>query len=382
MAFVRIPNPQSETTIFLLMNIPFVDLHRQYLRHQTEIDAAMASVIQDSAYIGGHRVKSFESEFGQWLGVEHVVACANGTDSIEILLDALGVKSGDEVIVPALSWISTAEAVGTRGATPVFVDIDDTYCINPSLIEAKITPCTKGIIPVHLYGCPANMPVIMDIAQRHNLFVLEDCAQAHGAEVGGQKVGTFGDCASFSFYPGKNLGAYGDAGAMVTNRSDIAEKARIIANHGQPQKHTHVLEGRNSRMDGMHAAVLSVKLKHLDTWTNERIAAAAHYYELLNDHSSLALPQTPENSKHVYHLYVVQSPDRDALALHLTEQRIGNSIHYPTPLPAMDCYQHLNTPASDYPVATGACDRILSLPMFGELRDEEIQMVASSLPTA
>ena len=359
------------------MNIPFVDLHRQYLRHQTEIDAAMASVIQDSAYIGGHRVKSFESEFGQWLGVEHVVACANGTDSIEILLDALGVKSGDEVIVPALSWISTAEAVGTRGATPVFVDIDDTYCINPSLIEAKITPCTKGIIPVHLYGCPANMPVIMDIAKRHNLFVLEDCAQAHGAEVNGQKVGTFGDCASFSFYPGKNLGAYGDAGCMVTNRSDIAEKARIIANHGQPQKHTHVLEGRNSRMDGMHAAVLSVKLKHLNTRTDERIAAAARYDELLNDHSSLALPQTPENSKHVYHLYVVQSPDRDALALHLTEQGIGNSIHYPTPLPAMDCYQHLNTPASDYPVAAGACERILSLPMFGELKHTEVQKITA-----
>ena len=190
---------------------------------------------------------------------------------------------------------------------------------------------------------------VLDANERANLVAicdtdaeaLEDCAQAHGAEVNGQKVGTFGDCASFSFYPGKNLGAYGDAGAMVTNRSDIAEKARIIANHGQPQKHTHVLEGRNSRMDGMHAAVLSVKLKHLDTWTNERIAAAARYDELLNDHSSLALPQTPENSKHVYHLYVVQSPDRDALALHLTEQGIGNAIHYPTPLPAMDCYQAL-----------------------------------------
>ena len=334
------------------MNIPFVDLQRQYRRHQAEIDTAMASVIQDSAYIGGHRIKSFEGEFAEWLGVEHVVACANGTDSIEILLDALGVKAGDEVIVPALSWISTAEAVGTRGATPIFVDIDATYCINPQLIEVKITDRTKGIIPVHLYGCPANMPVIMDIAQRHNLFVLEDCAQAHGAEVGGQKVGTFGDCASFSFYPGKNLGAYGDAGCMATNRPAIAEKARIIANHGQPQKHTHVLEGRNSRMDGMHAAVLSVKLKHLDLWTEERIAAAKRYHELLSEHPALELPHTPENSKHVYHLYVIQSPERNALEALLTEQGIGNAIHYPSPLPAMDCYQHLKTPASDYPNAT------------------------------
>ena len=359
------------------MKIPFVDLHRQYLRIKDEIDSAMTAVIADSAYIGGARVKQFEVEFADWLGVDFMVACANGTDSIEILLDALGVGAGDEVIVPALSWISTAEAVGTRGATPVFVDIDDTYCINPSLIKAKITPRTKGIIPVHLYGCPANMPVIMDIAQRHKLFVLEDCAQAHGAEVAGQKVGTFGDCASFSFYPGKNLGAYGDAGCMVTNRSDIAEKVRIIANHGQPQKHTHVLEGRNSRMDGIHAAVLSVKLKHLNTWTDERIAVAARYNELLANHSSLTLPRTHENCKHVYHLYVVQTAERNALQTHLTANGVGNAIHYPTSLPAMDCYQHLNTPVSDYPLAAAACKRILSLPMFGELKHTEVQKITA-----
>lgn len=361
------------------MKIPFVDLHRQYLRIKDEIDSAMTAVIAESAYIGGARVKQFEGEFADWLGVDFMVACANGTDSIEILLDALEVGPGDEVIVPALSWISTAEAVGTRGAMPVFVDIDDTYCINPSRIEAKITPRTKGIIPVHLYGCPANMPVIMDIAKRHKLFVLEDCAQAHGAEVAGQKVGTFGDCASFSFYPGKNLGAYGDAGGMVTNRSDIAEKVRIIANHGQPQKHTHVLEGRNSRMDGMLAAVLSVKLKHLNTWTDERIAAAARYNELLADRSELTLPRTPENCKHVYHLYVIQSEERHALQAHLTEHGVGNSIHYPKPLPAMECYQPLNTPLSDYPVAAAACKRILSLPMFGELHEEEIVLTAKHL---
>ena len=361
------------------MNIPFVDLHRQYLRHQIEIDAAITGVIRDSAYIGGARVTSFEQEFAQWLGAEFVIGCANGTDSIEILLDALGVKAGDEVLVPALSWISTAEAVGTRGATPVFVDIDDSYCINPDLIEAKITPQTKGIIPVHLYGCPANMTRIMEIARRNGLFVLEDCAQAHGAEHQGQKVGTFGDCASFSFYPGKNLGAYGDAGCMATSRADIAEKARIIANHGQPKKHTHVLEGRNSRMDGMHAAVLSVKLKHLDTWTDERIAAAARYDALLRNHGGLTLPQTPEGSKHVYHLYVIQAPERDTLAAHLTQHGIGNAIHYPTPMPAMPCYAHLNVSEEDYPLASTACERILSLPMFGELQEGEIEEISQKL---
>ena len=360
------------------MNIPFVDLHRQYLRIKDEIDAAMASVIQDSAYIGGQRVKQFEAEFASWLGIDHVIACANGTDSIEILLDALGVGPGDEVIVPALSWISTAEAVGTRGATPVFVDIDQTYCIDPEKIEGKITPRTKGIIPVHLYGCPCNMTRIMGIAQAYGLFVLEDCAQAHGAEHEGQKVGTFGDCASFSFYPGKNLGAYGDAGAMVTNRADLAEKARMIANHGQPQKHTHLIEGRNSRMDGMHAAVLSVKLKHLERWTDERIAAAQAYSELLKG-SNLTLPQIPEGDKHVFHLYVVQSDDRDGLANSLDEVGIATAIHYPTPMPAMPCYEPLATPAEEYAVSAAACQRILSLPMFAELTEEEVQRTAETI---
>ena len=360
------------------MNIPFVDLHRQYLRIKDEIDAAIASVIQDSAYIGGDRVKQFEAEFASWLGIDYVVACANGTDSIEILLDTLGVGPGDEVIVPALSWISTAEAVGTRGATPVFVDIDHTYCIDPDKIEGKITPRTKGIIPVHLYGCPCDMTRIMEIAHAHGLFVLEDCAQAHGAEHKGQKVGTFGDCASFSFYPGKNLGAYGDAGAMVTNRADLAEKARMISNHGQPQKHTHHIEGRNSRMDGMHAAVLSVKLKHLDRWTDERIAAAEAYSSQLKS-SNLTLPQIPEGDKHVFHLYVVQSDDRDGLANSLAEEGIATAIHYPIPMPAMPCYTHLKAPKEQYQIAQEACQRILSLPMFAELQPKEILTISKSL---
>jgi dTDP-4-amino-4,6-dideoxygalactose transaminase len=359
------------------MKIPFVDLHRQYLRIKDEIDAAIAGVIRNSAYIGGDHVSQFEAEFADWLGIDHVVGCANGTDSIEMLLDALAVGAGDEVIVPALSWISTAEAVGTRGAKPVFVDIDATYCIDPTKIESKITARTKAIIPVHLYGCPANMPAIMNIAERHNLFVLEDCAQAHGAMINGQKVGTFGHCASFSFYPGKNLGAYGDAGGLATNDANIAQKVRMIANHGQPQKHTHLIEGRNSRMDGMHAAVLSVKLRHLDTWTEERIQAAARYHDLLAE-SDLSLPQTPEGYKHVFHLYVVQSANRDALAKTLETAGVSTAIHYPTPMPAMDCYAKLQTPAEDFAIASAACKRILSLPIFGEIRKEELEYLSNT----
>lgn len=360
------------------MNIPFVDLHRQYLRIKDEIDAAIAGVIQDSAYIGGDRVTQFEREFAKWLGVEHVVACANGTDSIEMLLDAFGVGPGDEVIVPALSWISTAEAVGTRGATPVFVDIDATYCIDATKIEAKITPRSKGIIPVHLYGCPANMPTIMAIAERHNLFVLEDCAQAHGAMINGQKVGTIGHAASFSFYPGKNLGAYGDAGGVATNDAEIARKVRMIANHGQPQKHTHLIEGRNSRMDGMHAAVLSVKLRHLDQWTDERIALAQQYCYLLEG-TDLVLPTVPIGMKHVYHLFVIRSQRRDVLLGALSEIGISSAIHYPTALPFMDCYSRLKPRKEEFQNAIEFTAQILSIPMFAELRQSELVIVSEHL---
>ncbi len=360
------------------MNIPFVDLHRQYLRIKDEIDAAIAGVIRDSAYIGGDRVSQFEAEFADWLGIDHVVGCANGTNSIEMLLDALGIGTGDEVIVPALSWISTAEAVGTRGAKPVFVDIDATYCIDPTKIESKITSKTKAIIPVHLYGCPANMPAIMDIAEKYSLFVLEDCAQAHGAMIDGQKVGTFGHCASFSFYPGKNLGAYGDAGGMATYDADIAQKVRMIANHGQPQKHTHLIEGRNSRMDGMHAAILSVKLRHLDQWTEERIALANQYCDLLKE-TDLVLPIIPIGMKHVFHLFVIRCKQRDAVMKTLSELGISSAIHYPAPLPFMDCYNHLQPREEEFKTALNFTSQILSIPMFPELEPLELRMISGHL---
>lgn len=357
------------------MNVPFVDLHAQYLRYRSEIDAAIASVIADTAFIGGWRIKTFEEDFSSYAQVAHTIGCANGTDSLEMILDALGVQAGDEIIVPALSWISTAEVVGTRGATPVFVDIDNTFTINPELIEERITPRTKGIIPVHLYGCPANMPRIMEIAEKHGLFVIEDCAQAHGARIDSQNVATFGIAASFSFYPGKNLGAYGDAGAVVTDHIELADRIRMIANHGQPKKHDHQIEGRNSRLDTLQAAILTAKLPYLPLWTAERQRNAARYNTLLQN-SDLTLPFKPEGREHVYHLYVVQSNDRANLMKHLDEHNIGNAVHYPTPMPLMPCYAKFKHTAADFPVAIAACERIVSLPMYPELTEDQQHYVA------
>jgi len=361
------------------MTVPFVDLHRQYLRHQSELDAAMASVISETAFISGRYAAQFEADFANWLGVDHVIGCANGTDAIEILLDAFGVGPGDEILVPAMTWISTAEAVGTRGAKPVFVDVDETWTMDPAGIAERITERTKGIIPVHLYGCPADMPRIMAIAEQHGLFVLEDCAQAHGATIQGQKIGTWGHAATFSFYPGKNLGAYGDAGGMVTNDAALAEKARMIANHGQPRKHTHLLQGRNSRLDGLQAAILSVKLRHLDTWTSERQAHAAAYDLTLAD-SGLRLPIRPEGRTSVHHLFVVEHDNRDALREKLASKGIQTAIHYPHALPTMPCYAEWNAGATtEFPVATAMANRIVSLPMFPELTQAERDHVVQNL---
>ena len=361
------------------MNVPFVDLHRQYLRYKEQLDAAIAQVIEKTAFINGPYARAFEGSFANWLGADYVVGCANGTDALEIMLDALGVGPGDEVLVPAMTWISTAEAVGTRGAKPVFIDVDDSATMDADLIEEAITNRTKGIIPVHLYGCPADMPRIMSIAEQHGLFVLEDCAQAHGATIDGKKVGTWGHAATFSFYPGKNLGAYGDAGGMATNDAKLAEQARIIANHGQPKKHTHLIEGRNSRLDGLQAAVLSVKLQYLDTWSEERQAHAAAYDAALAG-SGMTLTSRPANRSSVHHLYVVQHEDRDGLAQHLSEEGIQTAVHYPNALPTMPCYSKWNASAAQtHPRALALGQRALSIPMFPELTVEERQHVIDTL---
>lgn len=360
------------------MNIPFVDLQAQYRSIKSDIDRAIAAVIEETAFISGPYASRFEAEFAAYSGHKHVMSCANGTDSLEILLRAMGIKAGDEVIVPALSWISTSECLATVGAVPVFVDVDEFGLIDANLIEEQISEKTRAIIPVHLWGQPADMPAIMAIAEKRGLLVIEDCAQSHGAMIGDKKAGTFGHAASFSFYPGKNLGAYGDAGAMATNDDRIAEKARMIANHGQIRKHQHLVEGRNSRMDGIQAAVLSAKLPHLEKWTEARIRNASLYREALGE-DLVECPPIKEDVRHVYHLFVIQSFDRDELMNHLSSQGIGVAIHYPTPLPLLDAYSHLGLHAARFPIASHLCRSIISLPMYAELSESQIEQVATSI---
>ena len=361
------------------MKVPFVDLYAQYLTIKDEIDAAISNTIRNSSYIGGQAIKDFETAFAAYLGIGQVIACGNGTDSIEILLQAYGIGKGDEVLVPSISWISTSEAVSSVGATPVFVDIEpDYFTIDPALIERAITPKTKAIIPVHLYGQPADMPAIMTIAKAHGLIVIEDCAQAHGAKIGGRTVGTIGDASSFSFYPGKNLGAYGDAGCMATNDVAIAEKVRMIAQHGQKGKHNHIMEGRNSRLDGLQAAILLAKLPHLEKWTGARIAVAGKYDSLLAE-ADVVVPRTRKGARHVFHLYVIRTEDRERLQQQLAAAGVETAIHYPTPLPFLPCYRNRGYQPADFPVANAYQSSILSLPIFPELADDAIAFVCEQV---
>lgn len=359
------------------MKVPFADLYAQYQLIKQDIDAAIEQTILDSSYIGGDAVKKFEEAFAAYCGVKHVVACGNGTDSMEIILKAWGIGAGDEVIVPAHSWISTSEAVGNVGATPVFVDVEETYfTIDHRLIEQAISSKTKAIIPVHLYGHPADMPAIMELAKKYKLKVLEDCAQSHGATIHGKKAGSFGDAASYSFYPGKNLGAYGDAGCMTSNDDDLATTIRMIANHGQQGKHNHLIEGRNSRLDGLQAAILLAKLPYLDQWKQARIDRAAYYTQLLQD-AGVSTPVVKNGFEHVYHLYVIKTNNREALMQLLKENGVDTAIHYPTALPFLPCYSNRGFQTGEFPVAFANQSQILSLPLFAELRNEQIEKVTS-----
>lgn len=362
--------------------IPLVDLHAQYLTIKDAIDAAMRRVIGSSAYIGGTCVREFEEAFATDYGVQHCVSVANGTDAIYITLRMLGIGPGDEVITSAHSWISTSETISQTGAHPVFVDVDDCYTIDADLIEGAITPRTRAIIPVHLYGQPADMTRIMAIAARHNLLVIEDCAQAHYATWCGKPVGTFGVAATFSFYPGKNLGAYGDAGAILTNDSQLAERMRMYANHGALRKHEHQIEGINSRLDGMQAAILSAKLPHIHEWTRARQQVASWYQEALAAIPDVQRPRVREGATHVWHLYVVQVARRDAVAAELAAHGIQTGVHYPTPLPLLPAYHRLGARREQFPVAAANADRILSLPIYPELTRQQMDFVAGTLATA
>lgn len=365
------------------MKIALVDLQRQHAQLREEIDRAMEAVIRESAFIGNLNnpyVRRFEEEYASWLGIGHCVACGNGTDALEILIRSTGIGPGDEVIVPSLSWIATSEAVSNMGAVPVFVDITpDSYCIDATAIEARISPTTRAIIPVHLYGHPADMDSIMAIARKHDLIVIEDCAQAHGARLGDRVCGTIGHAAAFSFFPGKNLGAMGDAGAMVTRDPEIARRARMIAQHGQSgEKHRHLIEGRNSRMDGLQAAVLSVKLPHLDRWTELRQGHAQRYGQLLTD-LPVIRPVESKGRRHVYHLYVIRTPSRDQLQNYLASRGIATTLQYPKGLPFLDAYAHLAHREEEFPAVTECAREVISIPMFPEMHPGELEYVAESI---
>ena len=320
-----------------MTKIPFVDLHSQYLSLKPALDEAIAEVIAESAFIRGRHVENFEEAWARTLDVKHCISCANGTDALYITMRGLGIKPGDEVITTAHSWIATSETITQAGGRVAFCDTDPkTFTINPELIESKITSRTVGIIPVHLYGQAADMDPIMAIAKKHNLWVVEDCAQAHLARYRGQLVGTFGNAATFSFYPGKNLGAYGDAGCILTNEEELATKCRMYSHHGAIKKHEHQMEGINSRLDGMQAALLSAKLKHLPQWTAARQRVARLYDAALAGIPQLRTPQIRDGSTHVYHLYVIACERRDELKAWLGEQGIESAVHYPTALPLLE----------------------------------------------
>jgi dTDP-4-amino-4,6-dideoxygalactose transaminase len=356
----------------------FVDLYAQHQSIKQELDDAIQDVILCSAFVRGDHIDEFERRYAGLMGVKHCISCANGTDAIYIALRALGIESGDEVITTAHSWISTSETITQAGARVVFCDTeDDFFCIDAAQIQDKITDKTKGIIVVHLYGQSADMDAIMEIARANNLWVIEDCAQAHLAEYKGKKVGTIGDVGTYSFYPGKNLGAMGDAGCLVTNREDIAEYASLFARHGG--KNNHVMEGINSRMDGLQAAILNVKMKRLAAWTKIRQKLAVNYDELFSSVVQVKTPAVRENTSHVYHLYVIRSPNRDELKDKLKEQGIPTIINYPKALPYYQAYAYLGHTQEEFPVARRHSEQILSLPMHPFLSDEEQGQVVEAV---
>jgi dTDP-4-amino-4,6-dideoxygalactose transaminase len=360
------------------MQIPFVDLYRQYTALKNEVDSAIADVIRHSSFIRGPHVDVFEENFAKLLGVPHCVSCANGTDAIYILLKAMGIGPGDEVITTAHSWISTSETITQTGARVVFCDTDaETFCIDPIKLKALVTSRTKAIIPVHLYGHPADMDPILAVAREHGLKVIEDCAQAHLAMYRGRMVGTMGDAATFSFYPGKNLGAMGDAGCFVTADAELAEHGATYARHGG--KGDHIMEGINSRLDGLQAAILNVKMPHIRAWTSIRRGLAEQYTAELGKISGVTVPVERPECEHVYHLYVIQHEQRDALKAHLQKLGIGTVLNYPKALPFYGAYAYLGHTPADFPRAYHHQSRILSLPIFPFMRDEELAYVVESI---
>lgn len=360
--------------------VPFLNLRAQHDPIRAELLAAIAEVIDSNAFAGGPYVARFETDFAAFCGTRHAIGVGNGTDALWLALLALGVGPGDEVITVAATFMATAEAISYCGATPVFVDIDEsTYTMNPALIEAAITPRTKAIIPVHLYGQMADMDPIMEIAARHNLPVIEDACQAHGAEYKGRKAGTIGAAGCFSFYPGKNLGALGEAGGVVTNDAALATKIQVLRDHGQKTKYHHSMIGWNARMDGIQGAALRIKLRTLADGNAARRAHAARYTEQLAGLDEVVTPRVADYGVPVFHLYVIRVADRDAVLNSLGQRGIACGIHYPKPVHLQDAYASLGYRPSSLPVTERCASEILSLPMFPELSPAQVDAVVIAL---
>ena len=361
------------------MRVPFVDLKAQYQSIKDEVNRAILDVVEESAFIGGRYVEAFESEFAEFCGRRYAVGVSSGTSALHLALLAMDLRPGDEVITAANTFIATTEAISHAGGSVVLVDIDaESYNLDPALLERAITERTKFIIPVHLYGQAADMDPILDIARRHGLLVLEDAAQAQGAKYKGKMAGSLGDTAAFSFYPAKNLGAYGDAGIIITDNEAIAERIRLFSNHGRRSSNDHAVEGFNARLDGIQAAVLSAKLPNLNRWNEMRRTAAARYDELLKD-LDVITPRAMPYANHIYHLYVIRVANRDKIRTELAERGVACGMHYPTPIHLLDAYAGMGKREGSYPVTEAVAKEILSLPMYPEITEEQQQYVADRL---
>jgi len=362
------------------MNVPFLDLKAQYVTIKDDISAGLQEVLDNSSFAGGPMVEKFENQFALFCHCDYAIGTGNGTDALWMALLGLGIGPGDEVITSTSTFIATAEAISFCGAKPVFVDIDEqTYNIAPSLIEDAITSKTKAIIPVHLFGQPADMDTILEIARKHSIFVIEDACQAHGAEYKKRIAGSMGDAGCFSFYPGKNLGAYGEAGAVVTNNNELADRLRMFRDHGQKKKYYHAIVGWNARMDGFQGAVLGAKLPHLPAWTDARRKNAALYNSLLSTVEKIITPYEAEYVKHVYHIYAIRTPDRDTFIEEMAHKGISCGIHYPVPLHLQEAYHDLGYREGDFPVAEKCSREFVSLPMYPELPEQSIRYVAEKI---
>jgi dTDP-4-amino-4,6-dideoxygalactose transaminase len=360
------------------MQVPFLDLKANYNSIKPEIDEAVQRTLESGWFVLGKEVEAFEAEFAAYCGVRHCIGVGNGLEALHLILRGYGIGAGDEVIVPANTYIATALAVSYAGATPVLVEAnEETYNIDVTKIEAAVTERTKAIMPVHLYGQPADMDPICVLARRHNLKVIEDDAQAHGAMYKGKRTGSLGDAAGVSFYPSKNLGAYGDGGAVLTNDHDLAKRIRQIRNYGQTSRYINEYKGFNSRLDEIQAAILRVKLKYLDTWIDSRRTKAAKYLEYLSGVRGLILPQNLSGTQPVYHLFVIRHHQRDALQAHLEKKGVGTLVHYPVPLYLQEAYADLNIRRGTYPVTERLAAEMLSLPLYPEMSDDMLRQVAS-----